>query len=270
MLFSDYLDDGHLDPRLEGPLTQDPLGSCGPRPGERQALCHKASFFLASNLFAPVYARQRKIIPSQPLRMASSTKTVVFCGEQLDQSDLDVLLLLLAKAQATGSAPGRGFRVHVGELASGRARRTTPGSPDRLLDCLFRLEAGRIAVRAGRFSFSMQLLSKFLYDHEMQEFVVYFDKNVQCSFMVGSLQRFVRERLSLGRDPLAKWLHALAWSLEEPLCFTEPMLQELSGRIKGQRRGSARRFAPRLEQLADLETMKVERLDSDRILLSRA
>lgn len=269
MLYSNFMDND-LDPRFDGPLASESLGACGPRPAERQALCHKPSLFLASDLFAPAHLRRRESIPSQPLRTASSAKSIIFCGEQLDQTDLDVLLLLLAKAQALGGAPGRGFRVHARELISGRSKSGLSGASDRLLNCLFRLESGRIAVRAGRFSFTMQLLSKFLYDHETQEFVAYFDKNLQCAFMVGSLQRFVRERLSLGRDPLAKWLHALAWSLEEPLCATQAMLQELSGYFQKARRGPVLRFEPRLERLAGLETVKIERLDAERILLSRA
>ncbi len=269
MLYSNFMD-SDLDIRFDGPLASESPGAGGPRPVERQALCHKPSLFLASDLFAPAHLRRRETIPSLSLRTVSSTRSIVFCGEQLDQSDLDAFLLLLAKAQSLGGATGKGFRVHARELIPGRSKGGMSGSADRLLNCLFRLESGRIAVRAGRFSFSMQLLSKFLYDHETQEYVAYFDKNLQCAFMVGSLQQFVLERFSLGRDPLAKWLHALAWSLDEPLCATQAMLRELSGYFLKVRRGPALRFEPRLERLAGLETIKIERLDSERILLSRA
>lgn len=237
-----------------------------PRPREQRFLLQKPALYLGSDLFSVVESRGHKAVSRRPLQTISS-KRVLFSGERLDQSDLDILLVLLARARESGVRPGEAFRMGAAEILKPIRRRTDKQGRAWLKKRLFRLEAGRLMVHDSRFSYATQLISKFLYDHEEHDVVAVMDRELQKAFTTDRLPQLVRERSCLGADSFAKWLHALAWSMEQPFSVSPEGLFRLCGLPVAKRPAFAGALDHALECLGELGCLAAERLPSGSLVL---
>lgn len=234
---------------LGGPLSAPIRRHGEPKPHERQIFRQKPLAFLVSDLFPAKTLRRRAHMREMPVNTMSRSKQTIFWGERFDQTDLDVLLVMLNRAVQARVSPGEPFRMHVADILTPLDRRANKQCRAWLKRCLFRLETGRIVIRSHRFSFATQLISKFLYDHQEHEVVAVLDHDLHRGFATERLPWLVRERMDLD-DPLAKWLHGLAWAMAGPFRADNDCLFRLSGLDESERKEFPGRLAKAAEQLA--------------------
>jgi hypothetical protein len=241
---------------------------CDPTQWEERFWRIEPALFLASDLFPAIYSRRRSREHRLPLAAASSSRQVFFSGERLDQADLDVLLLLLQFLRRAGKQPGEPIRVQALDILRPLGRKGGAKNIEWLLRSMLRLESGRLLIKSETFSSGMRLLNKFLYNHESHDFVAVCDRDFQKAFAGRNLDLFLRERLSLDRDGLAKWLHALAWSVACPFCFDMRGLQGLSGLGKMSEEDFESRVLEAAGRLEESRLASFERFGEDRCVLT--
>lgn len=209
-----------------GPLCPSPEGDYS---GHLRRPLHlrKPSLYLVSNLFPALAASRRRVAADLLLETVSHTKTMRFTGERFDQRDLDVVLLCVQLAVENGS---RTADFTLNEMLRRLGCRVDAVKRDWLEKSLRRLEAGRIEIADERYSCRMRLLDRVLLDNAKGRCLIDLDAEAIGAFRSApGLTAFIRERLSLRSNCLAKWLLGMLWVFPEDCLIDLPRLLSLSG-----------------------------------------
>lgn len=195
-----------------------------------------------------------------------------YTGIQLGQDDLDVCLFCfhLYRAQSPFVRiviTERDFLVGVGRCTGGSDRRWLRG-------CLRRLQATGLEIswtlRNRTVAYAGSLIDEYAYDSGTGKYAIRINPKIAALFANGCWSGLdFQVRRQLGRDSLARWLHAFYSSHKAPLPYRIETLHRLSNsRMKHLRsfRARIRKSAARLAAAADWD-VRID--DRDRLVVDK-
>lgn len=183
---------------------------------------------LRSALFAGANSLGKRGLRRETLASLSNI-TLIYTGMRLDQGDLDCWMAVMQSAHE-GELDDQGrFLVSGHRLLQLMGLKNT-GPNQELLDArLSKLKSGAIDIKNGRFSYEGSLIDEVYRDEETRQVVVKLNPKMTVLFAPDSgwtrLDLTVRSKL--GRNQLAKWLHAFVASHRQPLPIGAEKLKQL-------------------------------------------
>ena len=183
--------------------------------------------FLRSALFH--VSPSRKMHQRRTVIAAVDGYEVRFKGESFNQTDLDVweMLLHLARLQPMGGDVE--FTAH--SLLKDLGRGTGGKDHEQLKDELARLGSGwtEITDTKAKKTFAGNFISSFVRDDEIDRYVITFSPKMAQLYETGHTLIDWEQRLALGRNNLAKWLHGQYATHAKPFAYKVETLRDLSG-----------------------------------------
>lgn len=169
----------------------------------------RLGMYLSSDLFSAGYMTASGSVACKALATMARGKKIFFTGELLDQWDLD---LLIHCAMRTSLAPdkSRQVKLNPAEFLKAQGLRNDARNRDRVFASLTRLHTGSIEIAGGGYTYMTRLMNRVLVDRDRRFCLL--EANAD---LVASLRREARtaldahDRMGLGRNGLAKWLHGL-------------------------------------------------------------
>lgn len=158
----------------------------------------------SSALFAAIQGKDRKLVKALPVAATGETK-MLFSGEQLNQDDHDVFMLLISIAST--KPPGEYITVSAHSLLKELGRKTGGTQHKQLDEEIKRLTEATVEIRHKRYTYIGHLIHDAL-KHEASEQWVYALNEKLVSMYGASCYTLIdweqRKRLK-GKD-LARWL----------------------------------------------------------------
>lgn len=181
---------------------------------------------LRSALFAPVKRGARDLLSRQPLATVGDDWKIIYSGARLDQADLDVLEQVLHIAR-TGTL-GELIQFRTRDMLQALNRSTGKSDRDWLLASLARLQACAIEFKSSKDpsrSYTGSLIQEQgrvdAEDGTSGKHFVAINPRLTSLYSAGYTQLDWNERMALGSNQLAKWLHGfmhqggpLTWKVE--------------------------------------------------------
>lgn len=215
----------------------------------------------------PIWPDAVRCVPNAILRSAlfgistnrkfHKTRTIIasvegfeirFKGEAFNQTDLDVweMLLHLARLQPMGEDVR--FTAHA--LLKELGRGTGKSQHEQLKEQIMRLIAGAVEVNwvKERKAFASALVSSYKRDDVTGQYIVTFNREMLHLYESGHTLIDWGQRMALGANNLAKWLHGHYSTHAKPFPYKVQTLRELSGSEAGQ----LYKFRQQLKQALDL------------------
>lgn len=195
---------------LESPLV--PEAKAGPADALEQGFTGRmAGLILSSDLFAARGAGPRHWIDDLVLATCWEGATIRYCGERLDQDDLDAFLgCVLLAFRDTGRSGAARFRLRdLTRLIRPRGRAF---ATRRLERSLWRLASARIEIEEGEGHVRMQakLLNTLLCDHAAGICAVDVSPRIMEAFRSGpAVEHLLACRAPFGSGPFHRWLACL-------------------------------------------------------------
>jgi hypothetical protein len=161
---------------------------------------------LRSGIFGVVRRGRRSYVKEMEMPAPEGFR-IAYTGERLDQSDLDIWLQLLhmARTKTVGDEIRFPIRWFLKQLQRNVGKSDYEWLNGRMTGLV--ASATRIEDKSGRVIITGGLIRAFGYDPETSEAVVYLNEHLRKLFDNYTLIRW-EDRLALGSDQLAKWLHA--------------------------------------------------------------
>ena len=154
-----------------------------------------------------------------------------FLGISFNQTDLDVweMLLHLARLQPLGTEVE--FTAH--SLLQKLERGTSGKEHENLKEQLMRLIGGVVEITwtKEKKAFAGTLVSGYFRDDETGRYVVKFNPDMLTLYDAGHTLIDWNQRLALGKNNLAKWLHGQYASHAKPFPYKVETLRDMSGSI---------------------------------------
>ena len=226
---------------------------------------------MASDLFAARSWSPRQWQEGVALETCWPGAAIRFCGERLDQDDLDAFLgcLLLAfRGQAKGSA--RFSLRDLARLIRPKARRF---DARRLERSLWRLASARIDIEdaAGCYVIQVRLLNTLLCDRAAGICALDVSPRMLAAFDdAARLERLLATRAPLGSDGFARWLAAFLSYGPAALRLDFGALRRLSGLPRQPMAAFRLRAVAVLQDFLDLGAIAaIESAGPDRLIVSR-
>ncbi len=163
------------------------------------------TYFL-SDLFSAEYMTDSEFVHKRRLTVLCRNKHLFFTGNQFDQWDLDVLLYCIRHSPMRDGCPER-CQVEPGELLHAQNRNNSKKNRERVFTSLQRLPSAFISIRGDGYQYTTRLMDRVLVDVRRELCLVEVNGDVATAFRKNGLEKIVRERLQLGSNGLAKWLH---------------------------------------------------------------
>jgi hypothetical protein len=143
--------------------------------------------------------------------------TLRYSGEQLDQGDLSVWLMVLQFAYDSETPLGRPFKFKDSDLLKALGKTCGGGMRAKLAERVDRLHEHTIVLQLGPQIFKGQLLSNILRNNCTAEHEVVIDRNLAVFYAEDQLTWVNwKIRLELDAYPLAQWLHCYYSSHKTP------------------------------------------------------
>ncbi|MFW7342857.1 plasmid replication initiator TrfA [Pollutimonas sp. H1-120] len=227
------------------------------------------NLLLRTALFAAVQSKSRRTMLRELVGSLEGTE-VRFTGIQLDQSDLDVLEILvhLARRQPMSSL----VHVSANEILKSMGRDEGGEQHNWLKNAIARLYSGGIEItHQGKNTFFGNLFKGFR-DEETQHYVIQFDSALLALYDTGWTQVDRSIRQALRRKPLALWLHGWYSSHASPYPLKVTTLYQLSGSKNPQLSSFRRQLREALDALLELGFVgawKIEK-SSDTVHVTRS
>ncbi len=161
---------------------------------------------LRSGIFGVVRRGRRSYVKEMEMPAPEGFR-IAYTGERLDQSDLDIWLQLLhmARTKTVDDEIRFPIRWFLKQLQRNVGKSDYEWLDGRMTGLV--ASATRIEDKSGRVIITGGLIRAFGYDPETSEAVVYLNEHLRKLFDNYTLIRW-EDRLALGSDQLAKWLHA--------------------------------------------------------------
>lgn len=238
---------------------------------EQGLATHLLGLVLASDLFSARACAPRQWQEGVTLETCWPGTTIRFCGERLDQDDLDAYfgcLLLACRSQTRGSA--RFSLRDLARLTRPKARRF---DATRLERSLWRLAAARIDVEdaAGSYAIQVRLLNTLLCDRAAGLCAVDVSPRLLAAFGDAQcLERLLAARAPLGADAFARWLAAFLGNGPATLRLDFTALRRLCGLTRQPMAAFRLRTVAALQDFLDLGVIAaIEPAGPGRLIVSR-
>jgi len=183
--------------------------------------------FLRSALFG--VSNSRKMHQRRTVIAVVEGYEIRFKGETFNQTDLDVfgMLLHLARLQPLGTEVE--FTAH--SLLKDLGRSTGGKDHEQLKEELARLGSGwtEITDTKAKKTFAGNFISNFVRDDETDRYVITVTPKMAQLYEAGHTLIDWEQRLKLGRNNLAKWLHDHYATHAKPYPYKVETLRDLSG-----------------------------------------
>jgi hypothetical protein len=221
----------------------------------------RLAIYLASSLFTPGYMTASNFVKDNPLVTLTQGKHLLFTGEIFDQWDLDVLIHC---AKQTSLAQGNTGQIQLepAPLLRSLNLRNSKRNQERVFASLHRLHTGTIEIAGKGYRYMTRLINRVLLDEEHRQCIVEVNGDVTAALRRGDTTSIkARERLSLGRNGLAKWLHGATMVFRGGFGADVSSLHTLCGAPAKSLPGFSSRLCKALDVLAQagfLETWKLE------------
>ncbi|MHC1791280.1 hypothetical protein [Solidesulfovibrio sp.] len=228
---------------------------------------------LASDLFSARACAPRQWQEGVVLETCWPGAAIRFCGERLDQDDLDAYFgCLLLASRSPGPAKGLA-RFSLRDLARLTRPKTRRFDATRLERSLWRLAAARIDVEdaAGSYAIQVRLLNTLLCDRAAGLCAVDVSPRMLAAFGDAQcLERLLAARAPLGADAFARWLTAFLGNGPATLRLDFTALRRLCGLTRQPMATFRVRAVAALQDLLDLGTIAaIEPAGPGRLIVSR-
>lgn len=172
--------------------------------------------------------RGRKTHKKRTLIAAVEGYEIRFKGETFNQTDLDALegMLHLAMPHPLGKKVEFAAHSFLKELG----RKTSGEQHEQLKEQMARLIGGVVEITdlKAKITFIGTLVNKAYRDEVTGRYVVIFDKDMLALYEAGYTLIDWQQRMALGQNNLAKWLHGLYATHAAPYPYKVQTLQRLS------------------------------------------
>ena len=184
-----------------------------------------------SALFAPLMKGSRTHVKRQVLAVVGKYR-LIYSGERLDQSDLDVFLWLLHRNRRARAEKPITFSANA--LIRDLGLTKGNGNREWLIQSLTRLLACGVEVKYEANAYAGSLISSMIRNDETGEYTVVLNARLaelmDPSEFGGYAQVQFEQRRKLKGRGLARWLHAFAaGASHKPLTYRLDALHELAG-----------------------------------------
>lgn len=172
--------------------------------------------------------RERKTHKKRTLIAAVEGYEIRFKGETFNQTDLDALegMLHLARPHPLGKKVEFSVRSFLKEIGRGTGKE----QHEQFKEQVARLMGGVVEITdlKARVTFIGTLVHKAYRDEVTGRYVVIFDKDMLALYEAGYTLIDWQQRMALGQNNLAKWLHGLYATHAAPYPYKVRTLQRLS------------------------------------------
>jgi hypothetical protein len=170
----------------------------------------------------------REIAKKRELLSSVKGIEIRFKGERFNQTDLDVLEMLLHYGRTKPLESLVEFNAH--QLLTDLGRPVGGDAYDQLKEEIARLASGLVEITfSDRKTFGGTLIKNFYRDETIQRYVVSFDEKMMMLYEQGATYIEIDKRLRLGANNLAKWLYRWYLSHAHPLDYKVETLKKLCG-----------------------------------------
>lgn len=206
--------------------------------------------------------RERKTHKKRTLIAAVEGYEIRFKGETFNQTDLDALegMLHLAMPHPLGKKVEFSAHSFLKELG----RKTSGEQHEQLKEQMSRLIGGVVEITdlKAKITFIGTLVHKAYRDEVTGRYVVIFDKDMLALYEAGYTLIDWQQRMALGQNNLAKWLHGFYSSHAAPFAYKVDTLRGLCGsaaELKKFKQGLKKSLA----ELADVGAIEAWSIDAD-------
>ncbi len=206
--------------------------------------------------------RERKTHKKRTLIAAVEGYEIRFKGETFNQTDLDALEGMLHLAMPHPLGKKVEFSVHsfLKELGRGTGKE----QHEQFKEQVMRLVTGGIEITdlKAKITFIGTLVNKAYRDEVTGRYVVIFDKDMLALYEAGYTLIDWQQRMALGQNNLAKWLHGFYSSHAAPFAYKVETLRGLCGSTTTNKafKGALKKA---LVELTDVGAIKAWSIDSD-------
>lgn len=174
-------------------------------------------------------SRERKVLKRRTLVAAVDGYEIRFKGETFNQTDLDVLEAMLHLAMPHPLGKKVEFSVH--SFLQDLGRKTSGEQHEQFKDQIARLIGGVVEITdlKAKITFIGTLVHKAYRDEKTGRYIVIFDKDMLALYESGYTLIDWKERMSLGQNNLAKWLHGFYSTHAAPFPYKVETLLKLCG-----------------------------------------
>jgi hypothetical protein len=191
-------------------------------PNDKRAIPHP---FVRSALFGIVKKGERKYLKKQLITSVNGLK-IMFTGETLDQSDLDVYLAILH--HLSKDALGNIVEMTSYELLKSMGLKN--GNNYEILDSnITRMVACAVHVDTEKYHYVGSLLEKGYKDKDTKKWVLQLNPDLLTLFKNNEFAHLDFEIRTKLKGQLAKWLFSFYSSHEKPFPYKVETLKELCG-----------------------------------------
>ena len=186
---------------------------------------------LRGSLFS--VAKIRTIAKKRELLSSVENIEIRFKGERFNQTDLDVVEMLLHYNR--GRQIDATIEFSVNKLLHDLDRATGGGDHEQLKEELARLMGGVVEItwKKEKRTFSGSFIRNAYRDDKTQTYVVVLDEKMIALFEQGFTWVDWEQRRALGTNNLAKWLHGFYSTHSDPYAYKVETLKELCGSTTG-------------------------------------
>jgi hypothetical protein len=206
--------------------------------------------------------RERKTHKKRTLIAAVEGYEIRFKGETFNQTDLDALEGMLHLAMPHPLGKKVEFSVHsfLKELGRGTGKE----QHEQFKEQVMRLVTGGIEITdlKAKITFIGTLVNKAYRDEVTGRYVVIFDKDMLALYEAGYTLIDWQQRMALGQNNLAKWLHGFYSSHAAPFAYKVETLRGLCGST-AELKKFKQVLKKSLAELADVGAIETWSIDSD-------
>lgn len=174
-------------------------------------------------------SRERKIYKKRTMIASLEGYEIKFKGETFNQTDLDVLEAMLSLAMPHPLGKKVEFSVH--SLLQDLGRNKSGEQHEQFKEQIARLIGGVVEITNTKLNLSFigTLVHKAYRDENSGRYVVIFDKDILNLFDSGYTLIDWQQRMALGQNNLAKWLHRFYSTHTAPFAYKVETLLNLCG-----------------------------------------
>lgn len=208
-------------------------------------------------------AQERVIAKKRELVSTAAGIEIRFKGEKWNQTDLDVLEVLLHYARQQPLESNVGFSAN--EVLLELERGVGGEDHEQLKEELARLMGGVVEITwtKEKKTFAGTLIKNYYRDEEARQYVVIFDKKMLELYEDGYTYIDWEQRRALGKKNLAKWLHGFYASHTDPFPYKVATLKTLCGSTTKRLSDFRKALSAALEDIKKVGAIKNWKIDPE-------
>lgn len=163
--------------------------------------------YLLSDLFTTGYMEAQGFVRDKPLTTLARGKQFHYTGEIFDQWDLDVLMHCARHTHLAAEGAAL-LRLDPARLLRSLNLRNDSRNREKVFASLQRLHSGQLEIRGARYRYLTRLINRVLLDERNRACLLEVNADLVASLRQGQQAAMeIRDRFSLGRNGMAKWMH---------------------------------------------------------------